>query len=250
VAARRNNALFTNKDSSVVAIIATEFMRIKILIALTGAAALGLAAWAIAPIDGFDAGPTASEEPAAVHESVAPPWSPKKQSAVVAPPPVTDPPAPSPQSRVSAGFEAALFNPHMTMPVALSIPEASPLTPSAPEPPKAAPHKSTKPFRCPHGTGQDGDGITVSEIARIKSVLNLTKEQETYWRPVETALTDMAKRLAEGRASGRKVVIPAERTQQIYFSAGPLVRSLSETQKHDIRNLACTMGLGAVAALI
>ncbi|MGE3897749.1 MAG: hypothetical protein AB7F39_07550, partial [Variibacter sp.] len=202
-------------------------MRIKILIALTGAAALGLAAWAIAPIDGFDAAPAAPDEPA-VAESVAPPWSPKKQSAVVAPPPVTDPSAPSPQSRITAGFEAALFNPHMTMPVALSIPEVSPLTPSAPEPPKAAPHKSAKPFRCPRGTEQNGDGITVSEIARIKAVLNLTKEQEAHWRPVEAALTDLAKRLAEGRASGRKVVIPAERTQQIYFSAGPLVRSLSE----------------------
>jgi hypothetical protein len=225
-------------------------MRIKILIALTGAAALGLAAWAIAPIDGRDAGSAAPEDQAPVQESVGPAWSPKKQSAVVSPPPETDPPAPSPQSRVNAAFEAALFNPHMTMPIALSIPEASPLTPSEPEPPKASTHKSTKPFRCPRGTAESADGLTVSEIAQIKSVLNLSKEQEVHWRPVEAALTDMAKRLAEGRASGRKVVIPAERTQQIYFTAGPLVRSLREDQKRDVRNLACTMGLGAVAALI
>jgi hypothetical protein len=251
VAPGRNNALFTNEDSPVVAIFATDLMRIKILLTLIGVASLGLGAWAIAPVNGRGSAHIAPNE--AVQESVAPPWSPKKQSAVTAPPPAEEANGPSPQARVTAGFDATLFNPHMTMPIALSMPTATPEPPAAPAastPEPKATHKSTKPFRCPRGTGENADGLTVAEVAQIKSTLNLSKEQERHWRPVEAALTSMAKRLEEGRASGRKVVIPAERTQELYFAAGPLIRSLREDQKRDARNLACTMGLGAVAALI
>ncbi len=221
-------------------------MRIKLLIACAGTAALGLSLWAAAPIEGLGDEPSAREAPAppAVQESVAPPWSPRQQSAVTAPP---DPSEPSPHARIAAAFDAALLNPHMTLPATLSTPAYAPETAPAP---KAEPHRQAKPFRCPHGTGKNGDGLTLAEIARIRSTLNLSPEQEAHWRPVEAALTDIAKRLAEGRAAGKTVVIPAERTQQIYFAAGPLVRSLRDEQKRDARDLACRMGLGAVAALI
>jgi hypothetical protein len=224
-------------------------MRIKLLIAGVGTAALGLGLWAAAPIEGLGGEPSAREAPPPVQQSVAPPWSPRKQSAVTAP---SDPSQPSPRARVEAAFDAALLDPHMTLPVALSTPAYAPETvpaPSAP-PPQAAPRRQAQPFRCPHGSGENGEGLTLAEIARIKAALNLSPEQEAHWRPVEAALTDIAKRLAEGRAAGKTVVIAAERTQQIYFAAGPLVRSLRDAQKRDARDLACRMGLGAVAALI
>jgi hypothetical protein len=142
----------------------------------------------------------------------------------------------------SSRFDTALLNPTATVPVGAE-PGSRPLA-------KPAARTDHKPFRCPRGATTSSDVLTVAQIGRVKAALNLTPAQEKDWRPVEAGLAAMARQIEAARASGRKVMIPAEQTQNLYLAAGPLVLSLREEQKRDARNLACSLGLGAVAALI
>jgi hypothetical protein len=102
----------------------------------------------------------------------------------------------------------------------------------------------------------DRDGVlTDAHIASIKSLLNLTLDQEQHWAAVETELREMARRHAELKqesAEGKrsKAGVLAELAQRLYWAAGPLVLSMREDQKQEIRRLARAMGLAQVAALI
>jgi hypothetical protein len=146
-------------------------------------------------------------------------------------------------------IETALLNPQAT-------PVPSPPTPaSAPTPPAAKEERRDprKPFRCPRGTAEAAGPPTIAQIARIGTALRLSPDQEKHWRPVERALLEIAKHFegpdaADARRA--KALLSVERMQQIYWMAGPLVISLREEQKREARQLACTMGLAAVAALI
>jgi hypothetical protein len=90
------------------------------------------------------------------------------------------------------------------------------------------------------------------QLARVKAALNLTPEQERHWRPLEAALAGIARELDAQRAGNgaRGPVLDPARSQQLYFTAGPLVTSLREEQKREARNLACSLGLATVAELI
>jgi len=96
------------------------------------------------------------------------------------------------------------------------------------------------------------------DIARIKSVLRLTPEQQAYWPPVEAALRDLARRQpAEGvslikRVSSRvtSFVLDSGAIARIGAAARPLVKVLDDRQKQDAMSLVREMGLGPVLAAL
>jgi hypothetical protein len=97
------------------------------------------------------------------------------------------------------------------------------------------------------------DGVlSVTQIARIKASLRLTPDQERYWGAVENELREIARQVAAQKASGKKpkIALSAVDAQRLYWAAGPLIMSLREDQKQEVRRLARAMGLEQVASLI
>jgi hypothetical protein len=82
-----------------------------------------------------------------------------------------------------------------------------------------------------------GAGVAESHISHLKSVLNLTAEQQAHWPAVESALRQV--RDPKFDALGIKRVLSAAR---------PLIRSLDENQKRTAMRLAHSMGFASVAA--
>jgi hypothetical protein len=99
---------------------------------------------------------------------------------------------------------------------------------------------------------------TAVDIARIKRVLKLTKEQLTYWPPVEAALRSLARRHAEEpgglvhRISRRvvSIVLDGAAVSRLAAAARPLIATLSDDQKQGALILAQEMGLGPVLAAL
>jgi hypothetical protein len=98
-------------------------------------------------------------------------------------------------------------------------------------------------------------GSATIDIARIKSVLKLTQEQERYWRPVEVALRDLARHQERAESDGfvRRVsrqvvsiVLNSAAVERLVVAARPLVAKLDDGQKQAAGQLAQEMGLGAV----
>jgi hypothetical protein len=99
---------------------------------------------------------------------------------------------------------------------------------------------------------------TTIDVGRIKSVLNLTAEQERYWPPVETALRDIARRQQAHdeeagfvrRMSRRvvSVVLDGAAIHRLSVAARPLIAVLSDEQKQAASGLAQEMGLGPAVA--
>jgi len=112
-------------------------------------------------------------------------------------------------------------------------------------PPSAA---ARKPIVVPRLDGTLG----LAQIAQIKAALNLSADQEQYWRPVEAELRNIVRQVAAQKANGRKpaIVLGANEAQRLYLAAGPLIMSLREDQKREARRLARAMGLEQVASLI
>lgn len=99
---------------------------------------------------------------------------------------------------------------------------------------------------------------TSIDVARIKSVLRLTPEQEPYWPPVEAALRTLARRPVQGddglvRRISRKVVsvvLDSAAIQRLAVAARPLIVRLDATQMQAAHGLAQEMGLGPVVAAL
>jgi hypothetical protein len=151
------------------------------------------------------------------------------------------PMAPARQAAPSDGepFQTAAIRSNQTMTQLSGTPAAAP---SAPGPTEA--RKALVEPRLDDGM------LTVAQIARIKASLHLTPDQERYWGAVENELREIARQLAAQKASGKKVALDAVDAQRLYWAAGPLIMSLREDQKREVRRLARAMGLEQVASLI
>ncbi|HVV61449.1 MAG TPA: hypothetical protein VHD14_06795 [Pseudolabrys sp.] len=102
-------------------------------------------------------------------------------------------------------------------------------------------------------------GVTEINIARIKSVLRLTPEQQAYWPPVEAALRSIARHQAQDESAGfvRRIshrvvaiVLDSAAIQRLATAARPLIVALRDDQRRDARALAQEMGLGPVVAAL
>jgi hypothetical protein len=102
------------------------------------------------------------------------------------------------------------------------------------------------------------------DIGRIKSVLQLTAEQQAYWPPVEAALRTLARQkvteqssLPQGEGLVQRVsnrvyayALDAAALARIGAAVRPLVKVLDARQKSDAVALCHEMGLGQVLAAL
>jgi hypothetical protein len=96
--------------------------------------------------------------------------------------------------------------------------------------------------------------FNAAQLASIKSRLRLAPNQEEYWPAVESALRDIGWKAAhEARAGSRASQIAtidpnSDEVQRLKSAAFPLIMSMNEDQKREVRMLAQVMGLQQVAA--
>jgi hypothetical protein len=95
------------------------------------------------------------------------------------------------------------------------------------------------------------DGVfTMAEIARLKSSLRLTPDQEPLWRPLEVELRKVGRLQIASVDGGGRPDIPRSAYEPLYRAGTPLLQSLRPDQKERVRILARKMGYGAVASMI
>ena len=110
--------------------------------------------------------------------------------------------------------------------------------------------------------GERGDGYSAQppmsaaiDIGRIHRVLQLTQEQERYWRPVEAALRNLASHQERSDSDGFvhrvsrrlvQIVLDSAAVQRLAVAARPLIAKLDDRQKQAAGELAQEMGLGPV----
>ena len=78
------------------------------------------------------------------------------------------------------------------------------------------------------------------DVERIRNVLQLTQEQERYWRPVEAALRELARHQAAVRIGWSRaprqpapgaIVLDSAAVQRLAVAARPLIAKLDDEQK-------------------
>jgi hypothetical protein len=167
----------------------------------------------------------------------------------------------SPAAPVAAAavLDSSLFVPRPTLApgdpglriAALSTPDPIENVPDAPtssvEPAPAVPAVK-KPIVVPKLDHEIG--FTLAQIGEIKTSMNLRPDQQQYWPQVEAVLRDLARQFAAQKAAGKKVAIGASDAQRLYWAAGPLIMSMTDDQKQDIRRIARAMGLAQIASLL
>jgi hypothetical protein len=96
------------------------------------------------------------------------------------------------------------------------------------------------------------------QLAAIKARLKLSRDQESYWPPVEQALRAISWKLATQQNSKRPLVRGSQASMidpnsaevaRLKSAAFPLIMSMREDQKREVRQLAHTMGLSQVASM-
>ena len=105
--------------------------------------------------------------------------------------------------------------------------------------------------RLPYGRGRV---LNDAQIASIKGRLELTPEQERMWPAVEAALRKISytkDAVAQTIQDGDQIAyidLDGPAVKRLKSVALPLIMSLSEDQKREVRSLAHVMGLDGVAA--
>jgi len=123
----------------------------------------------------------------------------------------------------------------------------------------AAPSRSLAPAaeRRPASPAKKDSGMLFNDaqLASIKSRLRLSSYQEQYWPPVESALRDIGWRAAHetprggnSRAHLAEIDPDSPEVQRLKSAAFPLIMSMNDEQKQQVRMLAQVMGLERVAA--
>ena len=136
-----------------------------------------------------------------------------------------------------------------------------------PETKPAAPTRSiaAAPQHKPAARKKDsGELFNDAQLASIKTRLKLSDSQEQYWPPVENALRAIGHAVARNNAAPTKPTAlgyanesprlasqidpDSEEVSQLKSAAFPLIMSLSEDQKQQVRNIAHVLGLERVAS--
>ena len=126
---------------------------------------------------------------------------------------------------------------------------------SEPKPARVA-AATPEPRPAPRAHKDSGALFNAAQLASIKSRLRLAPNQEEYWPAVESALRDIGWKAAHDgthkpgtRPSLVATIDPnSEEVQRLKSAAFPLIMSMNEDQKREVRMLAQVMGLQQVAA--
>ena len=107
------------------------------------------------------------------------------------------------------------------------------------------------------GSASRGPVVKEAHIARLRTVLNLTAEQQKYWGPVESALRALARSQAREEASAGLVARVSEKAtrmagtavhlKQLASAAAPLIKALDESQKRSAVSFVQSAGFGHLA---
>jgi len=105
-----------------------------------------------------------------------------------------------------------------------------------------------------------GELFNEAQLASIKTRLKLSEYQEQYWPPVENALRAIGRSMAHGTPARTTAMGYASESrlaqidpdgpevQQLKSAAFPLIMSMNDDQKQQVRNIAHVMGLERVAS--
>ena len=161
---------------------------------------------------------------------------------------------------VQAAFEPSAVAPAVAAPAV----KADAKIETKPETKPAAPTRSiatTAPQRKPAAKKKDsGELFNDAQLASIKTRLKLSDYQEQYWPPVETALRAIGQAVAHGTPPRTTALGYANESrlaqidpdgpevQQLKSAAFPLIMSMNDDQKQQVRMLAHVMGLERVAS--
>ena len=91
-----------------------------------------------------------------------------------------------------------------------------------------------------HAPASSRPVITRGQIAGLKSVLKLRSDQHPYWTRVEAALVDLA--------GSSAVADTATKLRRLKAVAGPLLKSLDDSQRSQAVAFAHRIGYGEFAA--
>lgn len=136
------------------------------------------------------------------------------------------------------------------MALAYAADDASERPAPAPQATDATPAK-----KAPHRASASNTVLNGAQIASIKERLKLSTYQTTLWPPVETALRDVS--YESGHDTGHKTAAnPRGGTidpnsapvQRLKSAAFPLLMSLNEAQKQEVRSMVRLMGLESLAS--
>ncbi len=97
--------------------------------------------------------------------------------------------------------------------------------------------------------------LSDEQIASVKERMKLTPYQTQYWPAIEAALRRIAMKLNRNGKAGAEVTATSidpdsQEVQDLKTAAFPLLFTLSEDQKREVRTLARVIGLDAVASAI
>lgn len=131
----------------------------------------------------------------------------------------------------------------------IEVPGSTVLAPIVVPQPAAKPKAAAKPVQKTYTLLSD------AQISAIKTRLNLTASQESYWPGVEAALRNVARRIHETKQASPSAGAPpidpdSDEVQQLKSAAMPLLFQLREDQKREVRALARMIGLEKVASAI
>jgi hypothetical protein len=160
---------------------------------------------------------------------------PAQTLAYAAEPPRAEPeqPAAAPSSAPSTGLALASVDPNPT-------PAPMPKRMAKPAPPKPAVL------------------FNDAQLASIKARLRLTRDQEAHWPQVESALRAIswkiatqqnAKGIVQSKQQAAMIDPNSPEVARLKSAAFPLIMSMREDQKQEVRELAHTMGLKQVATM-
>ena len=159
------------------------------------------------------------------------------------------------RDRLAAPYQLAMLAPEITgsLPpwaTTATAPRSVMATPAAPVSQPAVPAKpKVAAKRAPYTLLSD------EQLAGIKERLNLTPFQEQQWPAIEAALRRIAAKLQKTGKGGLNTA-PATidpdspEVQDLKTAAMPLLFTLTEQQKREVRTLARVIGLEAVASAI
>lgn len=137
--------------------------------------------------------------------------------------------------RQAYASDSPLFIPGATYNAPVAIPQSGSL-----QKPRAAKQPPQKNYSL----------LSDAQILAIKSRLKLTPAQEKFWPAVETSLRKIAKTMHERRVASTSPPIDPDSAEvsELRTAAMPLLGTLREDQKRDVRALARIIGLDAVAS--
>jgi len=132
----------------------------------------------------------------------------------------------------AATFNLTVFEPDVaTAPPTLMQPEA---------PLPTAPRGGSR--------GRPGSVLNNAQIASIKGRLNLAPNQERMWPAIEVALRKVSYVNDASRRQLGYIDFNAPEIEELKTAAIPLILSLSEKQKRELKSLAHVMGLDAAVS--